>query len=100
MHFLASALEINLKKNFLYFFLKKSDLKKFLLFSQKSFSNFQKNELSYIQYPSTVRTRSIFRTLLNIYDGTFCKNSCLTNFSAQARNFYLKIPYIFPKKAP
>ena len=35
-------------KNFVYFFLKKPNLKKLLIFSQKSFSNFQKTELSYI----------------------------------------------------
>ena len=35
-------------KKFLIFFSKKPDLKKFLIFSQKSFSNFQETELSYI----------------------------------------------------
>ena len=65
-------------KNFLYFFLKKPALKKFLIFSQKNFTNFQEAELSYIffkkvflifreryiQKPGKFRTRSLIRTLV------------------------------------
>ena len=38
------------------FFIKKPDLKNFLIFSQKSFSNFQEMELSYIQNHNIFRT--------------------------------------------
>ena len=100
-------------KKFLIFFPKKSTLKKFLTFSQKSpqFSGnrnpekvliFQEVELCYIseryirnpnifrtltylepwhiQNYGICRTRDIFRTLSNIYDGMFCKNSYLAHF--------------------
>ena len=30
------------------------------------------------------KTHGIFRTIWNIYDGNFCKNGCLTHFSASA----------------
>ena len=96
-HFSASALQIfPLKKFFIYFF-KKASLKKFFIFSQKIFFKFQETELSYvflkvysepqhiqnqkhIQNPGIFRTRGICRTLLNICDGTFCKNSYLAHF--------------------
>ena len=34
----------------------------------------------FIQNPDTFRTQGIFRTLSNIYDQTFCKNSYLVHF--------------------
>ena len=59
-----------------YIFLKKV----FLIFWEK-----------YIQNHGIFRTRSIFRTLSNIYDGTFCKNSYLAYFSTpNLKNFFLK----------
>ena len=63
----------------LHFFLKKPDLKKLLIFSQKSFPNFQETKLSCIQNPSMFRTRGIFRTLSNIYDGMLCKKHFLAS---------------------
>ena len=42
-------------KNVLHFFLKRPDLKKFLIFSQKSLSNFQETKLSYIQNPRHIQ---------------------------------------------
>ena len=44
--FWASALKMFPSKNLLHFFLKKPDLKNFLIFSQKSCSNFEETEIS------------------------------------------------------
>ena len=107
-HFLASPLKIFPKKNFL----KKLTLKRFLIFSQKRpplFSGngtFLKNIFlkkvflifreRYTQNPGKFRTRSIFRTqgsfrtLSNICDRTFSKNSCLAHFLAPASKFFPK----------
>ena len=82
----------------LIFFLKKSDLKKFLIFSQKSYSNFQETELSYTQNHSMFRTRGIFRTLSNIYDGMFCKNSYVAHLSAILLKLFLWKFLLFSEK--
>ena len=50
---------------------------------------------SYIQNHSMVRTRGIFRTLSNICDGTFCKNSYLAHFSAQPQKIKKSTPRKF-----
>ena len=82
-------------KNFLFFFLEKLLWKSFLYFLKKVFLIFRKQNFlifreRYSQNPGTFRTRSISRTrdifwtLSNIYDGTFCKNIYLVHFSAWA----------------
>ena len=101
-------------RNFLYFFRKKPALKKRLIFSQIFFSDFKETDLSYIlgevdsdswyiqnwkhtQNPSIFRTRDIFRTLSNIYDGMLCKYSyvahCLSPGSKIKRFTLKKILY-------
>ena len=79
-HFLASALKT--------FFPKKALVWKSFIFSENSFSNFQKTELSYIFEKKKflifregyIQNPIVFRTLANIYDRTFCKNSYLPHF--------------------
>ena len=68
------------------------------LFSRdETFLYFLKKSSSY-QNPGIFRTRDIFRTLSNIYDGTFCKNSYLAHFLGPASKFFAqKISYIFSK---
>ena len=76
-------------------FLTFSQKKTFLIFSKRNFIIFWER---YIQNPNIFRTRSIFRTrgifrtLSSIYDGIFCKNSCLVHFSAQARKIKINPP--------
>ena len=82
------------RENFLHFRKWKPRTKKFLYFPKQNFLVFQEPELCYIskkvylealhiQNFGIFKTRDIFRTLSNIYDGTFCKNSYLAikNFS-------------------
>ena len=94
------SLQLFFKKNFLYLFLNEPALKKLLIFSQKSFFNFQGMELSYIlgkviQNTGIFRTRSMFRTwatfrkLPNIYDGMFSKNRYLVHCLASALKTFL-----------
>ena len=64
------------KRNFLLYFRKQN----FLIFRER-----------YIQNSGIFKTRNIFRTLSNIYDETFCKNSYLAHFSASG-------PKTFPCK--
>ena len=97
MHFPASVLKT--------FFPKRIDLKNIFVFSQKRVPNFEKTELSYIHNHSIFRTWGSFRTLPNIYDGTYYKNSYVAHFSAPASTFssknslhFLKSPLIFRKQ--
>ena len=72
------------------FFLKNLLIKSFLYFLKNAFLIFGKRKLSYfflkkvfvIFRESYIQNPIIFRTLPNIYDGTFCKNSYLSHFSA------------------
>ena len=72
------------------FFLKNLFRKSFFYFVKKAFLIFRKRKLSYfflkkvfvIFRESYIQNPIIFRTLPNIYDGTFCKNSYLSHFSA------------------
>ena len=93
-HFPTSALKF-LSKNVSYIFFQKTLLWKcFLYFLEKAFLIFRKRNFltfweRYIQSPvifrtrkhiqNPNRTRGIFRTLSNIHDGTFCKNSSLAH---------------------
>ena len=110
-HFPVSALKIFPQK--IYDIFSCAALKKCIIFSQKNFSNFQETELfyisgKYIQNPGLFRTRKIFRTqdilrtLSNVYDGIFCKNSHLVHFSAQIRKIkkiqHKKILYFLKRK--
>ena len=50
----------------------------FLYFLKKRFSYISRKIYSepwYIQNPNMFRTESIFGTMSNFYDGTYCKNS-------------------------
>ena len=72
------------------FFLKNLFRKSFFYFVKKAFLIFGKRKLSYfflkkvfvIFRESYIQNPIIFRTLPHIYDGTFCKNSYLSHFSA------------------
>ena len=113
-HFQASAPKFFFLKKFLILFPKRAALKKFLIFSQKKPLIFRKGNFLIFRErnPSIFRTNSIFRTLTylepwhiqnhgifrtlsNIYNGTFCKNSYLEHlkkiliFSGN-RTFYLQ----------
>ena len=88
-------------KKFLIFFLKNPALKKSLLFLKKSFSDFQKTELSYIffkkvflifretyiQIPGIFRTKSIFSTLVYSEPEPYsehCQTSTMERFTKTA----------------
>ena len=101
-HFLASALKKTCSEKVSY------------IFSKKSPPNFQETELSYIflkqvflifreryiQNPSVFRTSGIFRTLSDIYDEKFSKNSYGVRFSAPVSKFFPKNSLYFLKKNP
>ena len=105
-YFPASALKVFPSKKFLIFFPKKTcservsyifSKKAFLIFRKRNFFVFRKvySEPWRIQNPGIFRNRGIFRTLSNIYDGTFCKNSYLAYFYVQAKK---KLKQIHPEK--
>ena len=102
-------------KNFLFFFLEKLLWKSFLYFLKKVFLIFSKQNFlifreRYSQNPGTFRTRSISRTrdifwtLSNIYDGTFCKNIYLVHESETRKKFLLfqetELSYISGNRNP
>ena len=96
-HFLASALKTFFPKkalvwkSFLYF-LKTA----FLIFRKRNFLIFSKKKKFLIFREGYIQNPIVFRTLANIYDRTFCKNSYLPHFWTQARN--IKKFLIFSQK--
>ena len=98
-HYLASALKIFLWKNFLYFLLKNLIWKSFLYFLKKAFLIFRKRNFLIFR-ERYIQNSGIFRTVSNICDGIFCKNSSLTHFSASALKKFPQIFLIFFQKKP
>ena len=85
--------KFSLKEFFIFLFKKTCSEKFSYIFSKTTFPILRKRNFlifrkRYIQNPGT------FRTLSNIYDGTFCKNSYLEHFSIQAQ----ETEKVHPKK--